>query len=773
MFPPRPAAAATADKDHGASGSWFEKFRTDDVLMVDVVAFKGFIESKVVPGEGVYLLSEKRQTVLRGDLAESLAPLLDGSRTREQIVSALAARFSAPSVVGGIDRLIEAGLVAEVEATTDRRQHGFWELAGLDAAAAMHAIRGRSVAVERVGSVANVPLETALEHAGLSRPDGPPDLTVVLTDDFLRPALADINSAALTDKRPWLLVKPVGETAWIGPVFQPGVTACWECLASRVRAVRPVVSYLAATGDLPILARADTPLTIDLAVRLAVLRATNWLAGSARESEDVVTLDMTAIQTRRHPLTRRPQCPACGDRELFTAQAGRPVLFTSRPRTGPADGGYRTTDPGVFVAKYGHLVSPITGIVANLVNENPGSDVVHTYTAGNNFALQGMTSPCGRSGLRSRAGGKGMSEQQARASALGEAIERYCGVFQGDEPRIRRAFADFDPADVLHPDTLQQFSAKQITDRDEWNGRGIAFHRVTDPFDDDEPIEWTPVWSVTEKRHKHIPTGFLYYGYPQPAGRHVVAANSNGSAAGTTVEDATLQAFFELVERDAVALWWYNRVQRPEIDLERFDEPYFIKWRARYRESGRETWLLDLTSDLAIPVVVALSRNPDSPSEDIMMGFGAHFDARIAIARAMTELNQMEPSLRDGSRPAFGDANVVEWLNTATLVNQPYLAPLPGSASAIADVSRSAPVGDLLEDLRLAQDIVESHGMEMLVHDQTRPDIGLPVVKVVVPGLRHFWPRLAPGRLYDVPVRLGWIPEPLTEAELNPIGMFL
>jgi ribosomal protein S12 methylthiotransferase accessory factor len=61
----------------------------------------------------------------------------------------------------------------------------------------------------------------------------------------------------------------------------------------------------------------------------------------------------------------------------------------------------------------------------------------------------------------------------------------------------------------------------------------------------------------------------------------------------------------------------------------------------------------------------------------------------------------------------------------------------------------------------------------MLVLDQTRPEIGLPVVKVIVPGLRHFWRRLGPGRLYDVPVKLGWLPAPLSEEQLNPIPMFL
>ena len=64
------------------------------------------------------------------------------------------------------------------------------------------------------------------------------------------------------------------------------------------------------------------------------------------------------------------------------------------------------------------------------------------------------------------------------------------------------------------------------------------------------------------------------------------------------------------------------------------------------------------------------------------------------------------------------------------------------------------------------------HGMELLVLDQTLPDVGLPVVKVMVPGLRHYWARFAPGRLYDVPVRLGLREQPVTYEDLNPVPIF-
>ena len=75
---------------------------------------------------------------------------------------------------------------------------------------------------------------------------------------------------------------------------------------------------------------------------------------------------------------------------------------------------------------------------------------------------------------------------------------------------------------------------------------------------------------------------------------------------------------------------------------------------------------------------------------------------------------------------------------------------------------------DLADDVRQCVQIAADHGLETLVLDQTRPDVGLHVVKVMVPGLRHFWARFGPGRLYDVPVRMGWLPRSLNENELNP-----
>jgi ribosomal protein S12 methylthiotransferase accessory factor len=192
---------------------------------------------------------------------------------------------------------------------------------------------------------------------------------------------------------------------------------------------------------------------------------------------------------------------------------------------------------------------------------------------------------------------------------------------------------------------------------------------------------------------------------------------------------------------------------------------------------GREFWALDLTADLALPVFASVSRRLHGPQEQIVLGFGAHLDPRIALLRAVTEMNQMltSPLLKGealGAADHETDPETADWLRSATAVNQPYLLPADGPATTAAACPREWNE-DLVADIDACGRRVETAGLEMLILDQTRPEVGLPVAKVIVPGLRHFWTRFAPARLYDVPARLGWLGRPLAEDELNPIPMFL
>ena len=263
----------------------------------------------------------------------------------------------------------------------------------------------------------------------------------------------------------------------------------------------------------------------------------------------------------------------------------------------------------------------------------------------------------------------------------------------------------------------------------------------------------------------------MLYGMPaEERGSLDLAADSNGCAAGNTLEEAILQGFLELVERDAFAIWWYNRLRVPGVDLGSFDDDYLDAAPEYYRRLGRELWLLDVTADLGIPVFVAVSRRTDRDSEDILYGAGAHPDPQIAALRALCELNQgvnwIQGAEGAGGRDTM-DPLSRGWLREAKIEQHQYLAPAPGDRRGKADYPVPE-TQDLKEDVERCRALVEARGMEFLVLDQTRPDIGLPVVRVIVPGMRHFWERFAPGRLYDVPVAMGWRSAPLSEADLNP-----
>jgi ribosomal protein S12 methylthiotransferase accessory factor len=274
---------------------------------------------------------------------------------------------------------------------------------------------------------------------------------------------------------------------------------------------------------------------------------------------------------------------------------------------------------------------------------------------------------------------------------------------------------------------------------------------------------------------RYLPTSFCYYGYKNPDPLFA-RADSNGCAAGSVMEEAVLQGMLELIERDAVALWWYTSLRRPAVDLETFDDPYVAGVCRHYNELRREVWALDITSDIGVPTFAALSRRVDKAEEDIIYGFGAHLDPSVALTRALTELNQALEAVPtangpESSRTYRASPEAIHWWRTVKTADASYLVPdLELAPRRLQDFNDLAS-NDLRQDIVTCGELTARRGIEIFVLDQTRPDVGFSVARVVAPGLRHFWPRFGPGRLYDVPLREGWIPRPLCERELNPFSV--
>ena len=293
------------------------------------------------------------------------------------------------------------------------------------------------------------------------------------------------------------------------------------------------------------------------------------------------------------------------------------------------------------------------------------------FHAAHNFSAPAQNVNELRAGLSGGSFGKGSTAEQAEASALMEAIERYSGIFQGDEIRVTRRFTDFPPGDAIAPNDILLFSDAQF--RDETAApdaiRTIGT-RSPVAFDPSAKIEWSPVWSLRDERFKYLPTSLLYFFYGGPA---AFRADSNGCAAGNTLEEAIVQGFLELVERDAYAIWWYNRLQRPEVDLSQFDDSYVRDLHSQLAEAGRRLWVLDVTSDLGVPTYVAILHWMQNGQENIEFGSGAHFDTRIALLRTLTELNQfLSIGLMGGGT---GEKSSLDGITPLRLQDHPFLTP--------------------------------------------------------------------------------------------------
>ncbi len=719
----------------------------------------------LLPPDVVCLYSEDRKFFLHGMLYCALATAIsNGGKTFPQLVRVLARDFPSDKIHEALQRLVDRRFIITASRSAAGVTAAYWASLGLSPEVAEKNLRGCRVRVQPIDAQGAAELGDALTALGAQVPRRSADLTVTLVNDYLDPRLAKLNRQHLSDRTPWLLAQSAGIFPLVGPVFAPGKSACWACLAERMKRNREVKALLDRTQARRV---AVSPLAGNMlgrsGIELAAVEIAKAIATGFRTElgDHIISLDLLGSTIAKHYVAARPQCPECGRTQLSDPRRpavpiklgpGKKLLMTS--------GGYRTVSSRATTARFRKHVSPLTGVVSRLERIEADLPFNTNYYATHNFSAPAATLDELRAGLSRGSFGKGSTAEQGEASALMEAIERYSGVFQGDEIRVTRRFADLPSSAAIPPNKVLLFSDAQYRHGEATVGADHS--HIPAAFDRTAEIEWSPVWSLRDRRFKYLPTSLLYFFYRGPAG---YLADSNGCAAGNTLEEAIVQGFLELVERDAYAIWWYNRLQRAEVDLAQFDDSYIRDLQNQFAETGRRLWVLDVTSDLGIPSFVAVTHWMENGRENIEFGSGAHFDTRIALLRALTELNQfLSIGLLGGRKTetsSFGNGTPMR------LRDHPFLTPTYKLAAKPEFGSKFGRL-DTREQVTHCVGLAKRKGLDFLVLDQTRPDIAVPVVRVIVPGMRHFYRRFAPGRLYDVPVKLGWRDRPLPENALNP-----
>jgi bacteriocin biosynthesis cyclodehydratase domain-containing protein len=338
--------------------------------MIPRPQFKPWISWEIVPGEGVLLLSEQGHFLLRGGVYTRLAPLLNGRNTVDEIILCLQGQFSAVEVFSALMGLRSKGYIVDEPLSLPSEQAAFWDLLDGGANNAARHLQEATVSVVSFGAIDPAPFQSMLASLGVQvSNDG--QYSVVLADDYLHEDLAAFNQDALASDRPWLLVKPVGTELWLGPLFLPERTACWACLAHRLRGARKVEHYLqerlGASASIP-RPVAVLPSTLPTALSIAATETAKWIVRGRNEDVEgrVVSVNALTLAKRSHILARRPQCSHCGDPAAFASGQAVPIVLQSCKKAFMTDGGHRILSPEETLKKLAHHISPITGIVHTL-----------------------------------------------------------------------------------------------------------------------------------------------------------------------------------------------------------------------------------------------------------------------------------------------------------------------------------------------------------------------------------------------------------------------
>jgi ribosomal protein S12 methylthiotransferase accessory factor len=225
------------------------------------------------------------------------------------------------------------------------------------------------------------------------------------------------------------------------------------------------------------------------------------------------------------------------------------------------------------------------------------------------------------------------------------------------------------------------------------------------------------------------------------------SAESTGCAAGKTYNGALLGGLLEVIERDAIMLWWCGGRNAPTIQKSGLLAGSLKNFSEMVRAgASRQHWFLDLTTDIGVPVIAAVSSEPDGTA--IVTGFAAHVSPEIAARKAFLEMCQMElaqlltlAKRRQAGEQVFGAQDKV-WLDrfqSHSIEKQRCFAPDEKTDYPSRDAGGNT--------LKSVIDSLKNAGLTAFAADLTRPKIGIPATKVVVPGLQSSKPDWISPRL--------------------------
>ena len=332
--------------------------------------------------------------------------------------------------------------------------------------------------------------------------------------------------------------------------------------------------------------------------------------------------------------------------------------------------------------------------------------------------------PTAEDGAVSIYGGKGITKDHAKASAMMEGFERYSAErHESDETTIASLDEISSLGDYINPESLnlpKDFKKQNL---------------------DSMKLEWSLVKDMISDKEYFIPTNAIYHPYVNNNDcTSLFKSNTNGLASGNILEEAILHGIFEVIERDAWSIFELTHKNYAQIDLDSIESDIVNETIDKFESNGIKIKLMDFTADINVPTIAASA--DDTVTKDaglLTLGMGTHLDPEVAILRALTEVAQSRATQINGAREDTVRADFAREAGYERMkrINKYYFRQEDEKIS-LSSIENKATTS-ITKDLEIVKEELMANDIDkILYYDLTRPELDVSVVRVIIPEMELY-----------------------------------
>ncbi|WP_405268180.1 YcaO-related McrA-glycine thioamidation protein [Methanobrevibacter sp.] len=332
--------------------------------------------------------------------------------------------------------------------------------------------------------------------------------------------------------------------------------------------------------------------------------------------------------------------------------------------------------------------------------------------------------PTAEDGAISIYGGKGITKDHAKASAMMEGFERYSAEKQDDDEvivanldEISKKGEYIDPVSLNLPKDFRKENLETMQ------------------------LEWSIAKDIVSGEDFYVPTNAIFHPYIHDNQvQSLFKSNTNGLASGNILEEAILHGMLEVIERDAWSIFELTHKNYAQIDLDSIESELVNGIIEKFESEGIKIKLMDFTADVKIPTIAASA--DDTVTRDaglLTLGMGSHLDPEVAILRALTEVAQSRATQINGAREDTVRADFAREAGYERMkrINKYYFRE-EDEKIKLSDIENKS-TSSITRDIEIVKDELVANDIEKILYvDLTRPELDVSVVRVIIPEMELF-----------------------------------